>query len=115
MARWLPLIFFLCLSEMAWGQEADPKLDAIIQGCLQQPQRDKICDSLISLKIIGDDSIEAIKEYVELRPIHYYLLTLANYALTGRLRIHITIPRSPVKVVLDHRRDATEVILNADF
>lgn len=82
----------------------DQKLDAIVQECERQQHRDKICDSLINLKNIGDDSIEAIKEYIELGVYQYYALTALNYALTGRLRIKFGLTRQ-LDGTVDIQRD----------
>lgn len=68
-------------------QERQAKLDALYSACLQQKKRDKLCDSVITARQIGDDAVEFIKEYMDLSPAAYAMLTLANMLATGRFRI----------------------------
>lgn len=68
-------------------QEKQAKLDELYAACMQQKKKDKLCDSVISAKQIGDDSVEFIKEYMNLTPTAYAMLTIANMMATGRFRI----------------------------
>ena len=63
------------------------QLDALVSACEQQARRDEVCDGLIKLKQVGDDAVEAIKEYVNLGPFEYAVATALNYAVNGRLRV----------------------------
>ncbi len=110
------LIFLLpALGFGATNSDLDPKLDALVQGCLRQARRDRICDGLITLKMVGDDSIEAIKEYIDLGVYEYYMLTAANAALTGRIRVRFPIFRGKWQVILDSQRDATDLVFSRSF
>lgn len=68
-------------------KETQAKLDELYAACMQQKKKDKICDSVITAKQIGNDSVEFIKEYMNLSPAAYAALTLANMIATGRFRI----------------------------
>jgi hypothetical protein len=111
MTKWSVILFLIVAGSgvQARGQQVDPKLETSIEECLKLPHRDKICDALINLKLIGDDSIEAVKEYIELGPLEYYVLTAANLALTGRLRIKVPIPHSRVTGIIDRQNDSTSI------
>lgn len=92
----------------------DPKLDTLIQACQKAPRRDKICDALITLQMIGNDSIEAVKEYVELGPYEYYALTALNVALTGRLRVRFALTRT-IMSTLDVQKDSTQFSISTKW
>lgn len=68
-------------------QEQQAKIDELYSACTQQKKKDKLCDSLIIARQIGDDSVEYIKEYMQLSPVGYAMLTFANMLATGRFRI----------------------------
>lgn len=71
----------------ARDKETQAKLDELYSACMQQKKKDKLCDSVITAKQIGNDSVEYIKEYMKLSPAAYAALTLANMFATGRFRI----------------------------
>lgn len=77
----------LFFSYFVLATEADDSLDLVIQGCLKTPNHDEICNAIVDLKNIGDDSIEAIKQYAKLTPKQYFALTLANALAKQRLRV----------------------------
>mgnify|MGYP000863917773 CR=1 FL=1 len=77
----------LLFTHGAIATEADDSLDLVIQGCLKSPNHDEICNAIVDLKNIGDDSIEAIKQYAKLTPRQYFALTVANALARQRLRI----------------------------
>ncbi len=77
----------LLFTHSATATEADDSLDLVIQGCLKSPNHDEICNAIVDLKNIGDDSIEAIKQYAKLTPRQYFALTIANALAKQRLRI----------------------------
>lgn len=71
----------------------EQKIQEVINACAQHPSHqaerdeDKLCKALVTFKNIGDDAIEAVKEYTNLTPRDYAILTVVNYMVTGRLRI----------------------------
>lgn len=75
------------ISQDAREKENQAKLDELYSACMQQKKKDKLCDSVITAKQIGNDSVEYIKEYMKLSPAAYAALTLANMIATGRFRI----------------------------
>ena len=87
------LLLFFSLS--SHGEEGRPtqtenkkiQIDQLVAACISQQKKDQVCEGLIKLKQIGDDAVEAIKEYVQLGPFEYAVVTAANYAINGRLRI----------------------------
>lgn len=108
-------IILITIESRAATSDTDPKLDALIQGCVRQAHRDRICDGLISLRDVGTDSIEAIKEYINLGVYEYYALTALNYAATGRLRIRFPVFGGRFQLTFDSRRDSNELILSTKF
>lgn len=108
-------ILLLPITGFSASLDTDPKLDALVQGCVRQANRDRICDSLITLQIIGNDSIEAIKEYVHLGVYEYYALTALNYAATGRLRLRFPVFRGKWTATFDSQRDSTDLIFSTRF
>lgn len=84
----IPLIFF---SSNCWSQEEPTEetqsVDEIIKACQASQNKDDICKALVRLREVGDDYIEAIKEYIDLGPYQYAILTVANMFATNRLRV----------------------------
>ncbi|PWU20345.1 MAG: hypothetical protein C5B49_04445 [Bdellovibrio sp.] len=121
------VIFFfmgLVLCYSAAAQQASPastpNLDSLSQACREQNRKDKICDALITLQQLGNDSIEAIKEFVDLGPYSYTLLTVANFALQRRIRVRfppMTVPgfRRRVSSTLDWQRDSISYTVSMEF
>lgn len=67
--------------------DAERKLDAVAQACIDAPKKDQICQAIVQLKQVGDDAIETVKEYMHLSPREYAILTFINMVSTGRVRI----------------------------
>lgn len=111
----LLLIFVPSLAWSAGPTDSDPKLDALINGCIREVRRDRICDSLVTLKEVGDDAIEAVKEYIALGPYEYYFLTVANIAVTGRARFRVPVFQNRWQAVFDFRRDETNLTFTRRF
>ena len=79
--------FFISTAVFAMDAEEDVKMEALVNGCIQVQHKDKICAVLVELKQIGDDVIELVKNYADLSPREYALLTAANVIIQGRFRI----------------------------
>jgi hypothetical protein len=115
-------IFFLGLQTWAdipttqEEQERQAKLDDIVSSCTLQKKRDKICDSIITARQIGNDSVEFIKEYMDLPPYAYSMLTALNFLGTGRIRIKT---KSSIFKKTDHiydlQRDKITFIVERKF
>ena len=91
-------------------QLREEKLNELYSACLQQKKKDKLCDSVITARQIGDDAVEYIKEYMELTPSMYALLTLANFASTGRLRVKTkSFFFKKAQHVYDYQRDGNKI------
>ncbi|GEM_PF-3043221 len=63
------------------------RIDDLVAACIQGKKKDEICKAIIEFKQIGDDSIEAIKSLYPMGPFEYFVLTVINFAQSGRLRI----------------------------
>ena len=93
-----------------YEQQKNAKIDELYSACIQQKKKDKLCDSVITAKQIGNDSVEYIKEYMELTPTMYALLTLANFASTGRIRIKTkSFLFKKAQHVYDYQRDDNKI------
>lgn len=68
-------------------QEDKVQLDEIAKACVSAQKKDEICATLVQIQQIGKDAVEAIKTFVDLGPSEYAVLTIANFAVTQRLRI----------------------------
>jgi hypothetical protein len=95
---WPVWIFFLTLALALNGIAAeDPttqnqrinqvQLDQIADACQRQNRKDKMCEALIQLREIGDDAVEAVKNFANLTPTEYALLTAVNSIANGRVRV----------------------------
>lgn len=98
----------LCLPQAHAAGDYDAQLESLVQECNRQPHRDRICDGIITMKIIGEDSIEAVKEFINLGTYEYYLLTAANFVLTGRLRFKV--PVGKISLTVDYRKDNFQLV-----
>lgn len=82
------------------------QFDQLAEACVQTPNPDSICDTLVRLKQVGNDAVEAIKEFVPLGPAEYAVLTITNYAITGRLRARLRpLFHKSITNTLDYTRD----------
>ncbi|GIL17573.1 MAG: hypothetical protein BroJett040_13240 [Oligoflexia bacterium] len=92
------------------------QIDSLASACLQATKKDKICEAIITMKQIGDDSIEAIKEYIDLTPSQYAVLTAINYAASGRIRIRTNSKIIPgARHIYDIKKDTFMIYLEKDF
>lgn len=81
--------FVFCHSSLA-AEDPPPEprnIEALVNACVVQKSRDEVCKTLIKIKQLGDDYVEAIKEYADLSPDEYAILTTANMIVTKRFRI----------------------------
>lgn len=108
------ILLLPCAGFGASSLDTDPKLDALVQGCAQQAHRDRICDSIVALHLVGNDAIEAVKEYADLGVYEYAALTALNYAATGRLRIRFPVTKY-WQATFDYQRDNTALIFSSKF
>ncbi len=105
----------------AWAQTQSPttdqqKLQSLVEACTSAKTKDPVCEYIVTLKQIGDDSIEAIKQYVKLGPYQYYALTALNFALTGRLRFKTdSIFSDKGSYIFDYKKDEIFFIYQLDF
>lgn len=85
---WVSLIGTL-ISFAAYGEESEPqpKIETIVDACVQSRSKDQICQVLTEFKEVGNDAVEAIKAYIDLSPREYALLTVANALVNQRIRI----------------------------
>jgi hypothetical protein len=97
-------------------EEQKVKFDEIADACRQSKNKDKICDIFIEARQIGDDALEAVKQYIELTKNQYAVLTVLNALATGRVRI-----RSQAYIVneasltLDLQKDGTSLVFDKAF
>lgn len=85
--RVLILLITCCLAVRSNAEELAPKIESVINACVESGTKDKICEALTEFKQVGDDAIEAIKVYIHLTPREYFLLTVANMIASNRIRI----------------------------
>jgi hypothetical protein len=78
--------------------------------------RDPICEGLVKLRNVGDDFIESIKEFVDLTPNQYFLLTLANAAIQRRVRFRTRVPGlKDGQFTMDLKEDKSTGIVEFSF
>ena len=95
---------------------SDLKSDEIILSCQTAKRSDEICKALVGIKNIGDDSVEAIKEYVALGPYEYTALTAANMLATGRLRVRSKSFIHPAaRHIYDFRKEEVTIVFEMPF
>jgi hypothetical protein len=114
----LTSFFLLVSSKPARAEEAknNVQLSTVVDACRTQANKDKICEALISLQQIGDDSIEAVKEYIDLSPRSYAILTAVNAIASGRLRIRTkSFVIKNANHTYDLRRDKAEFLFEMEF
>jgi hypothetical protein len=98
------LVFINSVS--SYGESLN-SISHLAEECLRQQTKDEICSTLVNMKQIGDDSVEAIKQYVNLGPTEYYALTVLNIIISKRLRIKNQLERYPtITQTLDFRSES---------
>lgn len=111
-----PIIFFSVCRAANENIASQLKIDTISDACHSAPHKDKICEGVVLLKQIGDDSVEAVKEYVDLGPKGYAALTVANWISIGRIRIRTrSFITSRANHTYDIQKDKTEFLFQMDF
>lgn len=120
-----PAVFLLLLwfspesgaQERRREDDVKVQLDQLVQACVQSEKRDDVCNTLIQVHQIGDDAVEAIKAFVHLGPFEYAVLTAANFAATGRLRVRPQpILRKDVQNTIDYNKDGiVTIVLEKNF
>lgn len=85
----------------------DVEFERIYQACITQTSRDQICQMIIATKAVGEDAIETIKELIPMGPYEYAILTTANFAATGRLRVRTPSIVAHWEGVIDYDRDGS--------
>ncbi|MEI7972819.1 MAG: hypothetical protein WCH11_00460 [Bdellovibrio sp.] len=114
------LLFFL---SHLWGQQASGppnnyqlQTEELVRSCRQLTRPDEICRVLISARDISTDTLEAIKEFADLSPRQYAVLTLVNALANSRVRIRMKSPwHSTSYFTLDTRRDSSTFTLEYTF
>jgi len=114
------LFVLLIAFSISGSAEAAPentiRLESMADSCLKSSQQDEICQSLIQLRQMGYDSVEAIKQYANLSQNQYTLLTIANAIATKKIRL-----RSKSYFlkdgydILDIRKDSASLGLEVKF
>jgi type IV secretory pathway TrbF-like protein len=91
-------------------------LDKLADACVQQQSQDDLCMFIIDLKQIGDDSVEAVKQYIVLDEYEYYALTVINAIATARVRIKMESPfRKNATQTIDVRPDSIMISFETRF
>lgn len=92
------------------------KIDTIVNACIHANSKDKICEALVELKQIGDDAIEIIKNYYDLSPRDYAILTAVNVIIQGRFRIRTKSQLIPKATdIYDIRKDQFLYLIELSF
>lgn len=98
------------------GDNTDIQLNQLINACVTAIVRDPICDGLVKLRNVGDDFIESVKEFVDLTPRQYFLLTIANAAIQQRVRFRTRVPWIPdAQFTLDLKEEESTGIVEFSF
>lgn len=98
------------------GDNTNTQLDQIINSCVTAAVRDPICDGLVKLRNVGDDFIESVKEFVDLTPRQYFILTLANATIQQRVRFRTRASFLPDgQFTLDLKEDESTAIVEFSF
>ncbi|MCS6838827.1 MAG: hypothetical protein NZ480_08270 [Bdellovibrionaceae bacterium] len=76
-----------------------------------------ICSIIVELQQIGNDVIETIKTLLPLGPFEYFVATVVNFSVSGRLRAQLQPLIHPrVRNVIEYRREGEFVIMfSMDF
>lgn len=85
----------------------DVEFERIYQACITQTNKDQICQMIIATKTVGEDAIETIKELIPMGPYEYAILTSANFAATGRLRVRTPSLITHWEGMIDYDRDGS--------
>lgn len=91
--------------------------DSLARACQTEAVRDKICEIIVNARDISNDAVEAVKQYVNLTPFEYAVLTTANAVANKRFRVRFRNPytRRKVNQTLDIRKDSTMLYAEVDF
>jgi hypothetical protein len=102
-------------SASSFGESLN-RISHLAEVCLQQQTKDEICSTLVNMKQIGDDSVEAIKQYADLGPTEYYALTLLNVIISKRLRIKNQLEKYPnITQTLDIKDESILISFRTTF
>lgn len=109
-------LFFAAKPAEADETNINVQLSTVVDACRSQASKDKICEALITLQQIGDDSIEAVKEYIDLSPRSYAILTAVNAIASSRLRIRTkSFVVKNANHTYDLRKDKAEFLFEMEF
>jgi hypothetical protein len=116
-------MIFLFLMSQLWAQSSSGppnysqlQTEELVRSCRQLTRPDEICRVLISARDISTDTLEAIKEFADLSPRQYALLTFVNAVASSRIRIRFKYPwYERTYMTLDVRRDISAVTLEYTF
>jgi hypothetical protein len=77
----------------------------LVVACQHGYRQSNICDIIMELQQLGADMVETIKALMPLGPFEYFLLTVINFASTGRLRAQISPLIHPdIKNTIEYRQ-----------
>lgn len=92
------------------------RTDELVLSCQTSRRQDEICRAIVVIKNVGDDSVEAVKEFVQLGSYEYAALTAINVVATGRLRLRSKSFLFPnARHIYDIRRDEVTIVFEAPF
>jgi hypothetical protein len=87
--------------------KARDSINAVATACREMNNHEGACAVVQDIQNIGNDAIEAIKEYVNVGPFEYALLTLVNVGVSQRLRIRSQLPfRKDITQTIDIKKDS---------
>lgn len=111
------LTFYLVLTtSLSSFGESIKNISHLAEECLRQPKKDEVCSTIVNLKQIGDDSVEAIKQYVKLGPTEYYALTVLNVLVSKRLRVKNQLEKHPnIMQTIDVKSDSFLISFTTTF
>lgn len=98
------------------GDNSDIQLNQVINACVTATVRDPICDGLVKLRNVGNDFIESVKEFADLTPRQYFMLTVANAMIQQRVRFRTRVPTlKDGQFTLDLQEDESTAIVEFSF
>ena len=118
----MPLLFVILssVSVSLWGQSRPTsdqlRAEELVNSCRQMQRPDEICRVLVTARDISADTVEAVKQFMDLTPNEYAALTVINAVATSRVRVRSRFPHAKqTHYILDFRRDNTTVTLEYSF
>ncbi|MCE3009539.1 MAG: hypothetical protein LW875_02865 [Proteobacteria bacterium] len=122
MTKWLAIVLLLCshygkAAPLIESESAKAgQIDEVIAACAQARKKDEVCDAIVKLKDIGNDALEAIKEFTNLTPAQYFALTVANAMAQGRIRIRTRPKWAPhYEQTIDIKNKSITILISTQF